>query len=99
MLQHNKKRNDFVENGFARSVSRTKKSDKFTYLFYFHYYYYRHYYCHNFVSCLILPCFGAYILLFSKGSNQSIDFSVTIDKEASGLGLEIVGGSDTYLVS
>lgn len=33
----------------------------------------------------------------SKGSNQSIDFSVTIDKEASGLGLEIVGGSDTYL--
>ena len=36
---------------------------------------------------------------FSKGSNQSIDFSVTIDKEASGLGLEIVGGSDTYLVS
>ena len=36
---------------------------------------------------------------FSKESNQSIEFSVTINKEASGLGLEIVGGSDTYLVS
>ena len=39
-----------------------------------------------------------WLCLFSLETKESTEMTLTIKKQASGLGLEIVGGSDTYLV-